>query len=223
MALKIMSVVGARPNFMKIAPIIEELRCAGIDHILVHTGQHYSSNMSDRFFEDLQLPEPDINLNAGSTSHAKQTADIMSKLEDVLIQQKPSLVLLVGDVNSTLAASLTAAKLRIRIAHVEAGLRSFDFDMPEEINRVVTDRISDLLFCTEQSGIDNLKNEGIDKNKIFLVGNVMIDSLIKNIDAAKKSVIAEELGLKDDFCVVTAEEARPYHPLAGGAFSPLLR
>ena len=201
---KIISVVGARPNFIKIAPIIEELNRKSIDNILVHTGQHYSAGMSDDFFRDLKLPEPDINLNVGSSSHIKQIADIMLRLENVFANEKPDAAIVVGDVNSTLAAALTASKLRIKVAHVEAGLRSFDSDMPEETNRLLADHISDLLFCTEQSGVDNLRNENIPKEKIFLVGNVMIDTLIKNLGNAKKSEILTRLDIRDEYCIITA-------------------
>lgn len=201
---KIISVVGARPNFMKIAPVIEELNKNKIDNMLVHTGQHYDVNMSDDFFKDLKLREPDLNLNVGSSSHAKQTAEIMVKLEEVLLQQKPSLIIVVGDVNSALAASITASKLKIKTAHIEAGLRSFDFDMPEEINRILTDQVSDFLFCTEKSGVENLKNEGIKDGKIFLAGNVMIDSLIKNLSNAEKSSIQKKMKIENDYCVITA-------------------
>jgi len=204
---KVISVVGARPNFIKISPILEELDKRKINNILVHTGQHYSSNMSDNFFKDLKIRQPEINLNAGSSNHARQTAEIMIGLEDVFIKEKPSIVIVVGDVNSTLAAAITASKLGIKIAHVEAGLRSFDFGMPEEINRALTDRISDYLFCTEKSGVENLKKEGVNAKKIFLVGNVMIDSIVKNIKKAGHSKIIEELGLKktgENYCVLTA-------------------
>ena len=184
--MKILSVVGARPNFMKIAPIVRELRkYSGVTHKLVHTGQHYDEKMSKVFFQDLELPKPDYNLGVGSGSHANQTAKIMIELELILIMENPDLVIVVGDVNSTLAAALTAKKLNFKVAHIEAGLRSFDREMPEEINRIVVDSISDYLFVTEQSGIDNLKGEGIPKEKIFLVGNTMIDSLIHLLPKAQ--------------------------------------
>ncbi|MFZ6033682.1 MAG: non-hydrolyzing UDP-N-acetylglucosamine 2-epimerase [Melioribacter sp.] len=180
--MKIISVVGARPNFMKIAPFkraIDEITSSGrrIDHILVHTGQHYDEKMSKIFFEDLELPKPDFYLGVGGGSHAEQTAKIMIEFEKVLLNEKPNLVVVVGDVNSTLACSLTAVKMGIKVAHIESGLRSFDRTMPEEINRIVTDSISDFLFVSEPSGIKNLYNEGVTSEKVFFVGNVMIDSL----------------------------------------------
>ncbi|PYU93350.1 MAG: UDP-N-acetylglucosamine 2-epimerase (non-hydrolyzing) [Acidobacteria bacterium] len=197
--MKFISVVGARPNFMKVAPLVAELGgVAGAEHLLVHSGQHYDEQLSASFFRDLGLPEPDINLQVGSGSHAWQTAEIMKRLEPVLVESKPDVVLVVGDVNSTLAAAITAAKLRIRLAHVEAGLRSFDPSMPEEINRKVTDVLSDLLFVSEESGVENLRREGIPEEKIFLVGNVMIDSLLGHRDLAARSGILEELNLARD-------------------------
>jgi len=176
---KIISVVGARPNFMKIAPIHRAfLKYKDqVQHLICHTGQHYDEKMSKVFFDDLELPKPDFYLGVGSGSHAEQTAKVMIEFEKILLKEKPDLVLVVGDVNSTIACSLTAAKLHIKIVHVEAGLRSFDKNMPEEINRVLTDRISDYLFVTEKSGLENLKHEGVDYSKVFFVGNVMIDSL----------------------------------------------
>ena len=185
--MKIISVVGARPNFMKVAPIYRAVNKHNdaiqnssfkIHHLICHTGQHYDEKMSKVFFEDLELPQPDFYLGVGSGSHAEQTANVMVEFEKILIQEKPDMVLVVGDVNSTIACSLTAKKLHIKVIHVEAGLRSFDMEMPEEVNRILTDRISDYLFVTEQSGLDNLKNEGVSDDKIFFVGNVMIDSLI---------------------------------------------
>jgi len=193
--MKIILVVGARPNFMKIAPLVEEIKKRGIDYQLVHTGQHYDDFMSDSFFRDLGIPRPDVNLNVGSKSHAKQTADIMIKFEDVVLDYKPDLVLVVGDVNSTIACALVAVKLGIKVAHVEAGLRSFDRKMPEEINRILTDQISDYLFVTEQNAVKNLQNEGI-KDNVFLVGNVMIDTLLKNKERAReRSVYSGEFAL----------------------------
>ena len=176
---KIISVVGARPNFMKIAPIHKAFKkySDSIIHLVCHTGQHYDQKMSKVFFEELELPNPDFYLGVGSGSHAEQTAQIMIEFEKILISEKPDLVIVVGDVNSTIACCLTAVKMKIKTAHVEAGLRSFDRDMPEEINRILTDNISDFLFVTEQSGIVNLNNEGVNSNKVFLVGNVMIDSI----------------------------------------------
>jgi len=180
---KVISVVGARPNFMKVAPVHKafQLYQDKINHLICHTGQHYDAKMSKIFFEDLRLPEPDFYLGVGSGTHAEQTGKVMIEFEKILLKEKPDLVLVVGDVNSTIACSLTAAKLHIKSVHVEAGLRSFDREMPEEVNRVLTDSISDLLFVTEKSGVTNLKNEGIPDEKIFFVGNVMIDNLIHHL------------------------------------------
>lgn len=210
--MKIVSVVGARPNFMKITPIAVAIdqynkkyakRGRVIKHILVHTGQHYDELMSDIFFEDLGLPVPDVYLGVGSASHAVQTADLLVKFERVLLEQKPDIVIVVGDVNSTVACALATSKIvfdtidtRPLIAHVEAGLRSFDNSMPEEINRIVTDHISDLLFVTEPSGLNNLKREGLSKNKLFFVGNTMIDTLLSFKDASEQSLILEYLGMR---------------------------
>ena len=194
--LKVINVVGARPNFMKIAPIQRVMQKSDkIQPFLVHTGQHYDEKMSKLFFTDLELPEPDVYLNIGSGSHATQTAKIMIEFEKVLEKEKPDLILVVGDVNSTAACSLVASKMGIKIGHVEAGLRSFDRAMPEEINRIVTDSISDFLFVTEQSGLDNLKNEGIPDSKVFFTGHVMIDSLIYFLEKAKKSDILDKMQL----------------------------
>jgi UDP-N-acetylglucosamine 2-epimerase (non-hydrolysing) len=208
--MKVLMVVGARPNFMKVAPIIraahdhhEERTGLQIDHLLVHTGQHYDEAMSDRFFADLGLPTPDVHLGVGSGSHAQQTAEVMKKFEDIVLREKPDVVVVVGDVNSTLACALVTAKLsldsagsRPLIAHVEAGLRSFDRTMPEEINRIVTDHVSDLLFVTEESGLQNLLNEGISPDWIHFVGNTMIDSLLAFNEKAEASTVLEELGLR---------------------------
>lgn len=192
--MKIINIVGARPNFMKIAPIMEEYKKhPDIEPMLVHTGQHYDRAMSELFFEELGIPKPDINLGVGSGSHAVQTAEIMKAIELVLIEHKPDLMVVVGDVNSTIACGMVAVKLGVRLAHVEAGLRSFDRSMPEEINRLLTDSISDLLFCSEQSGVDNLRNEGVPDDKIHLVGNVMIDTLLHNLEKAQGSKILDDL------------------------------
>jgi UDP-N-acetylglucosamine 2-epimerase (non-hydrolysing) len=181
---------------MKIAPVVDELRnFPEIQHCLVHSGQHYDELLSENFFPELGLPTPDVNLQVGSGSHAVQTAEIMKRLEPVLLDFRPHMVLVVGDVNSTIATALTAVKLGIRVAHIEAGLRSFDMAMPEEINRKLTDAISDLLFVTEQSGLDNLHNEGIAEHKIFLVGNVMIDTLHRYRKVATASSFLSTLGL----------------------------
>jgi UDP-N-acetylglucosamine 2-epimerase (non-hydrolysing) len=203
---KIISVVGARPNFMKVAPIHKSFLDYKnqIVHKICHTGQHYDEKMSKVFFEELELPEPDFYLGVGSGSHATQTAHIMVEFEKILIKESPDLVIVVGDVNSTIACTLTAAKLNIKTAHVEAGLRSFDRQMPEEINRILTDSIADYLFITEQSGIDNLLKEGIDKNKIHFVGNVMIDSLTKYLVKSDNSEIMNKLNIiSKDFVLVT--------------------
>lgn len=177
--IRILSVVGARPNFMKIAPVLRELSIyADLEAHLVHTGQHYDDAMSNVFFQDLGMPRPSFNLHVGSASHAVQTAEIMKRFEEICCLLKPRLIIVAGDVNSTLACSLTAAKLQIPIAHIEAGLRSFDRSMPEEINRIVTDAVSDLLFTTEESGNRNLRHEGVTEEKIHFVGNTMVDSLI---------------------------------------------
>src|SRR5258705_4754194 len=191
--MRILSVVGARPNFMKIAPLVSELRrVPAVEHCLVHTGQHYDQKLSGNFFQELGLPEPDINLQIGSGSHTWQTAEVMKRLEPVLQKVRPDLVCVVGDVNSTLAAALTAVKLGIGVAHIEAGLRSFDLSMPEEINRKVTDTVSDLLFVTEQSGVNNLQAEGVPHERIFLVGNVMIDTLLRHRAVAARSTVLRE-------------------------------
>jgi UDP-N-acetylglucosamine 2-epimerase len=177
--IRIVSVVGARPNFMKMAPVLRELsKCQDFESRLVHTGQHYDESMSRVFFRDLNMPNPEFNLDVGSGSHAAQTAEIMKRFEEVCCSVKPDLVVVAGDVNSTLACALTAAKLNIPIAHIEAGLRSFDRAMPEEVNRMVTDCLADLLFTTEESGNRNLRREGIAEEKIHFVGNSMIDSLV---------------------------------------------
>ena len=195
--MKIVNVAGARPNFMKIAPLIAAQRRSGrIQPALVHTGQHYDRRMSDLFFRQLQIPPPDVNLGVGSASHAVQTAEIMKAFEPVLIEQAPTAVLVVGDVNSTIACGLVAVKLGVPLIHVEAGLRSFDRTMPEEINRVLTDAIADLLFCTEPSGVENLRREGVPQERIFLVGNVMIDTLLRNRAKADASTILDDLDIE---------------------------
>ncbi len=204
--MKIISAVGARPNFMKVAPIHKAFKKYEneITHLICHTGQHYDEKMSKVFFEDLELPQPDFYLGVGSGSHAEQTANVMVEFEKILIQEKPDIVLVVGDVNSTIACSLTAKKLHIKVVHVEAGLRSFDMEMPEEINRILTDRISDYLFVTEKSGLENLKNEGVSDDKIFFVGNVMIDSLIHYLPKSETSNIHDELGVeKGSYVLIT--------------------
>jgi len=194
--IKIMHVVGARPNFIKIASVLRACRkIERLESILVHTGQHYSENMSKAFFEDLDIPAPDIDLEVGSGSHAEQTAEIMKRFEPVVLEHKPDAVLVVGDVNSTLACTLVAAKLGVKTIHVEAGLRSFDRTMPEELNRIVTDAISDILFVSEPTGLENLRREGIDGTKVHFVGNVMIDTLELHRRKAAESQILEQLQL----------------------------
>ncbi|MCG3178529.1 MAG: UDP-2,3-diacetamido-2,3-dideoxy-D-glucuronate 2-epimerase [Phycisphaerae bacterium] len=203
--MKIINIVGARPNFMKIAPLMRAYQAApSIEPLLVHTGQHYDHKMSQLFFEELGIPRPDIDLEVGSGSHAVQTAEIMKRFEPVCLERKPDMVLVVGDVNSTIACALVAAKLGIKVAHVEAGLRSFDRAMPEEINRVLTDAISDLLFVSEPSGVTNLKAEGVPDEKVHLVGNVMIDTLLANLEKAKARNTTAALGLTPKaFALVT--------------------
>jgi UDP-N-acetylglucosamine 2-epimerase (non-hydrolysing) len=181
----ILHVVGARPNFVKAAPVLRALKERGMRQTLVHTGQHYDRNMSDVFFTQLEIPEPDVNLGVGAGTHAAQTAEIMRRFEPVALEHKPDIVLVYGDVNSTVAAALVCAKIPILVGHVEAGLRSFDRTMPEEINRIVTDRLSDLLFTPSEDGDLNLLHEGTAAEKIHRVGNVMIDSLIQFLPAAK--------------------------------------
>lgn len=214
--IKIVSVVGARPNFMKIAPIakaIEEHNAGGnkpsIDSIIVHTGQHYDEKMSKLFFEELEIPRPDYNLEVGSGSHAYQTAEIMKRFEPILLKERPDYVLVVGDVNSTIACALVAKKMGIRIIHVEAGLRSFDMSMPEEINRILTDAISDLLFITEESAESNLLREGVAIEKIHFVGNVMIDTLLEHKKKAESSDILLRLGLIDSERKAVKKETIP--------------
>jgi len=196
--MKIISVVGARPNFIKIAPLNKEFSKYShrVNHKICHTGQHFDEKMSKVFFNDLNLPEPDFYLGVGSGSHAVQTAKIMIEFEKVLLDEKPDLVCVVGDVNSTIACSIVASKLNIKIAHVEAGLRSFDRCMPEEINRMVTDTLSNFLFVSETSGLENLKREGIPNSKVFYIGNIMIDSLVHYLGRVDQSNIMAEYQLK---------------------------
>jgi UDP-N-acetylglucosamine 2-epimerase (non-hydrolysing) len=204
--VRIMNIVGARPNFMKIAPIMDEMMRRGdeIEPILVHTGQHYDEMMSDAFFADLEIPRPDINLSIGSGSHAEQTARIMLAFEPVVAEKRPDWVVVVGDVNSTMACTIVCSKLGFKVAHVEAGLRSFDRTMPEEINRLVTDALADLLLTPSRDGDANLIREGIPLEKIKFVGNVMIDTLYKYLPKAKQSKILDQLGLEpDNFAVIT--------------------
>jgi len=231
--MKIISIVGARPNFMKISPIIRVIdkHNKSVDvspltshfsrftshvsrspsHVLVHTGQHYDYEMSRVFFEDLDLPEPDIYLGVGSGTHAQQTGKVMIEFEKVLLKEKPDLVIVVGDVNSTLASALAAVKLHIPVAHVEAGLRSFDREMPEEINRVLTDAISDYLFTPSPDADENLIKEGIPREKIYLVGDVMVDSLLYNKEKAKKSKILAKLGLIENSSLTSHVSPGTFH------------
>jgi len=221
--------VGARPNFMKIAPILHVINQRNqrnqkdkrnqIAYKLVHTGQHYDPEMSETFFHDLELPSPDIYLDVGSGSHSQQVARVMMKFEEVCLKEKPDAVVVVGDVNSTLACALTAAKLGIPVAHVEAGLRSFDRTMPEEINRVATDALSDFLFTTEKSANKNLMKEGISKKKIFFVGNVMIDTLLKFKAKANEKAKINLKGL--DFALLTLH--RPTNVDNKNSFKDLLQ
>lgn len=210
---KIVCVVGARPNFMKIAPIMRAIKAKGtvLDPCLVHTGQHYGADMKTSFFDQLDIPEPDVDLNVGSASHAVQTAEIMKRFESVLDQEAYHAVVVVGDVNSTIACGLVAVKKDIPLVHVEAGLRCYDRTMPEEINRVLTDQISDLLFTTERSAHDNLIREGIDSERIHFVGNVMVDTLLANVERAVpyqqtlSSVFpSDDYSMQEgDYCVLT--------------------
>ena len=204
--LKVINVVGARPNFMKVAPIVEAMKRREREFapLVVHTGQHYDAAMSDAFFRDLELPDPDVYLGVGSASHAAQTAAVMERFEPVVLSEKPDWVLVVGDVNSTLACALVCSKLGVKVAHVEAGLRSRDRSMPEEINRLLTDQIADLLFTPSADANENLLAEGVPKERIRLVGNVMIDSLLKHLPRANQSKIREDLGLDEkDYAVLT--------------------
>jgi UDP-N-acetylglucosamine 2-epimerase (non-hydrolysing) len=228
-------VAGARPNFMKIAPIIKAIDQYNLDakshklrihYLFVHTGQHYQRDMSECFFRDLALPKPDVYLGVGSGTHAEQTAKTMLAFEKVCLNNKTDLAMVVGDVNSTVACALVAAKLSIPVAHVEAGLRSFDRRMPEEINRILTDQISDYLFTTSPDANENLRREGIPSNRIFFVGNVMIDTLLAHIQFAQKSQVLEKLGLRQDdgdkkYAVVTLH--RPSNVDDPRVFGDILR
>jgi UDP-N-acetylglucosamine 2-epimerase (non-hydrolysing) len=221
--IKILNIVGARPNFMKIAPIVREMKRRERDFLplIVHTGQHYDAAMSDSFFSDLGIPEPDFHLEVGSASHAVQTARIMTAFEPVVLQEKPDWVLVVGDVNSTIACALVCAKLGVKIAHVEAGLRSRDRTMPEEINRILTDAISDLLLTTSPDADENLKAEGIPAEKIKFVGNVMIDSVFYNLERSQQSNVRENLNLAEkNYAVLTLH--RPSNVDEKDVFSRLL-
>jgi len=208
MSVKLIDLIaGARPNFMKIAPIIDAIKArqeqgAGIDFRLVHTGQHYDANMSDGFFQELGIPEPDINLGAGGGTQAQQTAAIMMGYEKVLIEKRSDLCLVVGDVTSTMACSIVARKLLVKVAHVEAGIRSGDWTMPEEINRIVTDSVTNYFFTTSETANGNLRRNGVKEDCIFFVGNTMIDTLLKNIDRFRKPAIWDHAGLKEGQYIV---------------------
>ncbi|WP_370616453.1 non-hydrolyzing UDP-N-acetylglucosamine 2-epimerase [Mumia sp. Pv 4-285] len=216
----VMHITGARPNFPKAAPVIAALSDRGVAQKLVHTGQHYDDNMSAVFFRELGLPQPDVNLGVGSGSHASQTAAIMTALETVVLEDRPALVMVYGDVNSTLAAALVASKLGIGIAHVEAGLRSFDWTMPEEINRVVTDRLADRLYATSADAVAHLGNEGVSADKIRLVGNPMIDTLLAHRDRFDGSRVRDQLGLSGRYAVATLH--RPANVDDPAALTPLV-
>jgi len=221
--LRLVNVVGARPNFMKIAPLMEEilLRRDRVEAFLLHTGQHYDESMNDSFFRDLGIPDPDLNLEIGSASHAEQTGRIMIALEPVLRDYKPDWVVVVGDVNSTMAATLVAAKMGIRVAHVEAGLRSFDRSMPEEINRLVTDALADLLLTPSPDANENLLREGVPAGRIKLVGNIMIDTLFRSMERAKDSRILETMHVEPGgFCVMTLH--RPSNVDSPGVLAGIL-
>jgi len=204
--IKVLNIVGARPNFMKVAPIYAEMkrRSSEFEPLIVHTGQHYDAAMSDSFFEDLGMPKPDVYLGVGSASHAVQTAKVMTEFEPVLLEHKPDWVVVVGDVNSTIACALVAVKLGVKVAHVEAGLRSRDRSMPEEINRILTDSISDLLLTTSQDADENLLAEGIPASRIRFVGNVMIDSLLDHLKVAAASNVRDSVGVgSESYAVCT--------------------
>jgi UDP-N-acetylglucosamine 2-epimerase (non-hydrolysing) len=221
--VRVLSVVGARPNFMKLAPLARALAARpGVEHVVVHTGQHYDRNMSDTFFEDLGAPEPHHNLEVGSGSHAAQTAAIMQRFEPVLLAERPDVVLVYGDVNSTVAAALVAAKLGVRVGHVEAGLRSRDWSMPEEINRVLTDRLANLLFTPSRDADENLVAEGVAPERIHFVGNIMIDSLVALLPRARSADTLARFGLTPgEFVVVTLH--RPSNVDDGPTLTSVMR
>ncbi len=202
---KLLNVVGARPNFMKIAPLIRAVQaCDGMEQMLVHTGQHYDDNLSRVFFDDLRIPEPDVNLGIGSGTREAQIAAIETAFEPVLLRERPDAVVVVGDVNSTIACAAVAKRHGFPVVHVEAGLRSFDLKMPEEINRIVTDRLAEILLTPSPDGDENLLKEGADPSRIHRVGNIMIDSLVANLERAKESKVLDELGLRPrEFGVLT--------------------
>ncbi len=205
--MKIVSIIGARPQFIKCGPVSRELRKFSTE-ILVHTGQHYDANMSDVFFRDLNIPKPDYNLEVGSASHAQQTAEMLKKIEAVILKEQPEYVVVYGDTNSTLAGAMVAAKLHVKVVHIEAGLRSFNRQMPEEINRIVTDHLSSFLFCPTQTAVQHLHQEGV-KEGVSLVGDVMYDALFENLDVAQQtSTILKQLGLKSkEYMLATMHRA----------------
>ena len=221
--MKLVVVAGARPNFMKVAPILWEVaRRPHVRATLVHTGQHYDEKMSKLFFDQLKIPKPDIDLEVGSASHAVQTAEVMKRFEPVVVERKPDAVLVVGDVNSTIACAMTAVKLGVPLAHVEAGLRSFDRSMPEEINRLLTDAISEWLFVSEPSGVENLRNEGADPHRVHFVGNVMIDTLVACRDQFEAAVDLRVFGVESGgYAVLTLH--RPANVDDPAVFAGLLR
>ncbi len=220
--LDVLLVAGARPNFMKVAPLCRALDAIpGVRTRLVHTGQHYDRNMSDTFFADLEIPDPWRNLGVGSGSHAAQTAEVMLRFEPLLDEDRPDVLVVVGDVNSTIACAMVAVKKGIPVAHVEAGLRSFDRTMPEEINRLLTDAISDILLVTERSGMENLAREGVDPSRVFMTGNVMIDTLIRSREKARASDVTARLGVSPrEFGVLTLH--RPSNVDDPSKLGPLL-
>jgi UDP-N-acetylglucosamine 2-epimerase (non-hydrolysing) len=219
--LKALHVAGARPNFMKIAPLVRAFEARGAAAPVCHTGQHYDERMSRLFFDELAIPRPVVNLEVGSGSHAAQTAAVMERFEPVVQRERPDLVVVVGDVNSTMAAALVCAKLRVPLAHVEAGLRSFDRSMPEEVNRVVTDSVSDLLYCTEEAGVVNLANEGVTGDRVQLVGNVMIDTLLAHEQRARASGARARYAPGAEYGLVTLH--RPSNVDAAGTAGGLAR
>jgi len=208
--MKIVSIIGARPQFIKCAPLSRAIRREH-EEILVHTGQHYDSGMSDVFFDELNIPKPDYNLGIGSGTHGEQTALMLIEIEKVLLKEKPGLVLVYGDTNSTLAGALAASKLHIKVAHVEAGLRSFDRSMPEEINRVMTDHISNLMFCPTETAVKNLKNEGI-TDGFYNVGDVMLDALENNSKVAEEKSAILDSAIVKAFCTTSETIVFPVHP-----------
>ena len=202
-----MLVVGARPNLIKIAPLFREIKKRDVDNILIHTGQHYDKELSDVFLSDLEIPAPDYNLNVGSGTHGYQTGNMLIKIEKVLLNEKPDIVIVSGDVNSTLAGALAAVKLHIPIAHIEAGLRSFDMNMPEEINRILVDHCSTYLFCPTKTAVMNLNKEGIPDDKIFLVGDIMLEACTQNLKIAEKKSQFKDFPLPKDFILTTVHRA----------------